>query len=139
MRIPLLDGHADTERREVVRNGAPDRLTARTSSPTLRAGVLGNAGIVLDRPRSRPLDVAEAVIAKAAPLADDPVSLARVEVLWAAGALPARRRRGAACTETCSSRADCSEAFWSCCDVYNGGSACIPDDWVERNPEATCD
>jgi DNA-binding winged helix-turn-helix (wHTH) protein/tetratricopeptide (TPR) repeat protein len=92
-----------------------------TSSPTLRAGVLGNAGIVLrelawfdeaeacfrtveaelgetrhphlrlgvlinrawsalDRGR---LDVAEAVIAKAAPLADDPVSLARVEVLWA--------------------------------------------------------
>ena len=43
------------------------------------------------------------------------------------------------CTEGCSSWADCSEAFWECCDIGNGGSACIPDDWVDRNPYAVCD
>ncbi len=36
------------------------------------------------------------------------------------------------CTESCSSWADCSEAFWECCDINNAGSACIPDDWVDR-------
>jgi hypothetical protein len=36
------------------------------------------------------------------------------------------------CTESCTSWADCSEAFWGCCDIGYGGSACIPDDWIER-------
>lgn len=36
------------------------------------------------------------------------------------------------CTENCSSWSDCSEAFWGCCDVVYGGSACIPDDWIDR-------
>ena len=36
------------------------------------------------------------------------------------------------CTETCSSWSDCSESFWGCCDIGYGGSACIPDDWIER-------
>lgn len=36
------------------------------------------------------------------------------------------------CTESCSSWADCSEAFWECCDIGGGGSACIPDDWIDR-------
>lgn len=43
------------------------------------------------------------------------------------------------CTETCSSWADCSEAFWECCDVGGAGSACVPDDWVDRAPSAACD
>ena len=43
------------------------------------------------------------------------------------------------CTETCSSWTDCSEAFWECCDVSGAGSACIPDDWVDRDPYWQCD
>ena len=26
---------------------------------------------------------------------------------------------------------DCSEAFWDCCDLSNGGFVCTPDSWVD--------
>lgn len=39
------------------------------------------------------------------------------------------------CTETCSSWADCSEAFWDCCDLNNGTTACIPDNWQTGDEE----
>ena len=36
------------------------------------------------------------------------------------------------CTETCNSWADCSESFWECCDMSNGGFVCTPDSWVDE-------
>ncbi len=39
------------------------------------------------------------------------------------------------CTETCDSWSDCSEAFWECCDIDNGTTACIPDNWLTGEEE----
>ena len=36
------------------------------------------------------------------------------------------------CTETCDSWADCSQSFWECCDLANGGFVCTPDSWVDE-------
>lgn len=36
------------------------------------------------------------------------------------------------CTESCNSWSDCSESFWECCDLSNGGFVCTPDSWVDE-------
>ena len=41
------------------------------------------------------------------------------------------------CTETCDSWSDCSEAFWECCDIDNGTTACIPDNWLDGSEECS--
>jgi hypothetical protein len=36
------------------------------------------------------------------------------------------------CTESCNSWSDCSQSFWECCDLSNGGFVCTPDSWVDE-------